>query len=71
MLPSVAPLHRGSTFSTDNGEPMTHSRGAAARRYRAEQFVFAFVLAGLGLIKGARILIDALDDALTLPRSTM
>lgn len=48
---------------------MTQSRRAAARRYRVEQFIFAFVLAGLGAIKGVRILIDSLDDAVTLPGS--
>lgn len=38
--------------------------------YRAEQIIFAFVLAGLGLVKGIRLTMDAIDDALTLPRTT-
>lgn len=53
---------------------MTLSRGAAARRYRAEQNLYAIVLVGLGLAKAIRIildLVDQIDDGLTLPRSTM
>lgn len=51
---------------------MTQSRGAAARRYKVEQNLYATVLVVLGLAKAVRIVLgqlDKIDAGLTLPRS--
>ena len=39
--------------------------------YRIEQTLLAILFAGLGLLKAYRLTVDAIDYALTLPRSTM
>lgn len=69
MLRSVALSHRACTALTDNGDPVTRCTCTASRRERTEQIIFAVVLTGLGLLRGIRLVVDSLDDALTLPRS--